>query len=82
MWPAGGGNRNRRLGGRLRADHPGSASLASDRNLGADDLPDQGYEVLQKLLRPIVGADLFPYFEHGSTLFAAKAPAAWPRLIA
>jgi len=36
---------------------------------------------LQKLLRPVFGADLLTYFEQGTTLFAAEAPTAWPGLI-
>jgi hypothetical protein len=81
MRAAVGMNRNRRVGNRLGGDHPRATALAGNCNLDADDLSDQGNEVLQKLLGPVFGADLLTNFEQSTALFAAQAPAAWPGFI-
>jgi hypothetical protein len=81
MGPAVGMNRYPRFGTRIGGDHPGANTLAGNGNFCADDLSDQGDEVLQKLLGPVFGADLLTYFEQGSTLLAAEAPTAWPGII-
>ena len=81
MGPTVGVNGNWRFGRGLRSDHPGPAAFASNRNLGAYDLSNQAYKVLQKLPWPVLGIDAFTHFEQSTTLLAAKAPTAGPGLI-